>query len=194
MAKTGKKNRYGFINQGNQATKTSYKSKIAKLKDEVFDVGAASDPVKFRKSLKSIENYIQMNYKTCNNIVKAIQQLKRPTLNPKQPTRASYADASGNVDKDKFEMATFAWNEDYKGMNHQKDKYKDNESNSWALVYGQCSPELKNRLEGTSRYDSAKADYNVVKLLTMIRGYCCQFDTLNNEYMLIVKSLKMLRD
>ena len=47
-----------------------------------------------------------MNCKTCNNIVKAIQQLKRPMLDyPKQPTRAKYADASENIDEDKFEMA-----------------------------------------------------------------------------------------
>ncbi len=49
MAKAGKKNRYRFKNQGNQATKTSYKRKIAKLEDEVFDVGAASNPTKFSK-------------------------------------------------------------------------------------------------------------------------------------------------
>ena len=72
MARAGKKNRYQYNNQGNQATKTSYKSKIAKLEDEVFDVGVMRDPAKFSKSVKSIENYIQMNYKTCNNIVKAI--------------------------------------------------------------------------------------------------------------------------
>jgi hypothetical protein len=77
-------------------------------------------------------------------------------------------------------------------MKYQKDKYKDNKLNAWALVYEQCSPELKNRLEGTSGYDSAKADNDVVRLLTMIRGYCCQFDTLNNKYMSIVKSLKNL--
>ena len=84
-------------------------------------------------------------------------------------------------------MAKFAWKEDYKGMKHQKDKqYKDNESNAWALIYDQSSPELKNKLEGTSSYDNAKADKDVVKLPTMIRGYCCQFDTLNDEYMLIL--------
>ncbi len=134
-----------------------------------------------------------MNYKTCNSIVKAIQQLKRPALNyPKQSTRASYANASEKVDEDKFEMAKFAWKKDYKGTKYQKDKYKNNKLNAWALVYGQCSPEFKNKLEGTSGYDSAKADNNMVKLLTMIRGYCCQFNTLNNEYMLIVKLLKNL--
>jgi hypothetical protein len=77
-------------------------------------------------------------------------------------------------------------------MKHQNDKYKDNESHSWALIYGHCSPELKNKLKGTSGCDNAKADNDVVKLLIIIGGYCCQFDTLNDEYMSIVKSLKNL--
>ncbi len=95
-----------------------------------------------------------------------------PTLDyPKQPTRVKYADASGKVDEDEFEMAKFAWKEDYKGIKYQKDKYKDNESNAWALVYGQSSLELKNKFEGTSGYDKAKADNDMVKLLIMIRGY-----------------------
>ena len=115
MAKAGKENRYRFHNWGNQAISTSYKSKIAKLEDEVFGVGVMSAPTKFSKSLKSIENYIQMSYKTCDDIVAAIQQLKHPTLNyTKQPTRAKYTDASGNVDKDEFKMAKFAWKEDNK--------------------------------------------------------------------------------
>jgi hypothetical protein len=115
-AKAGKKNRYRFNNRGNQATKTSYKSKVAKLEDEVFDVGASSNPVKFSKSLKSIENCIQKNYKTCNNIVKAIQQLKRPTtLNyPRQPMRTEHTKKDGTLDKDAFDMAKFAWKEDYR--------------------------------------------------------------------------------
>jgi hypothetical protein len=60
-ARAGKKNRYRFNNLGNGVTKTSYKSKGAKFEDNVFDVGASSDPSNFRKLLKSIENYIQKN-------------------------------------------------------------------------------------------------------------------------------------
>jgi hypothetical protein len=124
--------------------------------------------------------------------VKAIQQLKRPKLDyPRQPTRAKHTKKDGTLDKDAFNMAKFAWKEDYKGMKYQKDKYNDNKSNAWALIYNQCSPELKNKLKGTSGYDKAKAGNNVIKLLTIIRGYCCQFDT-NNKYMSIVKSPKNL--
>jgi hypothetical protein len=104
MAKAGKKNRYRCNNRGNQATKTSYKSKVAKLEDEVFDVGASSCPAKFSKLLKSIENYIQKNYKTCNDIVKAIQQLKSPTLDYlRQPTRAEHTKKDGTLDEDAFD-------------------------------------------------------------------------------------------
>jgi hypothetical protein len=74
----------------------------------------------------------------------------------------------------------------------RKEKYTKNESNAWTLIYDLCSPELKNKLEGTSGYDTSKMDNDVVALLMMIRSYCCQFNTLNDEYMLIVGSIKNL--
>ncbi len=57
--------------------------------------------------------------------------------------------------------------------------------NAWELVYDQCMPELKSKLEGSKGYEATKKNNDVVKLLIMIRGYCCQFDSLNDEYMSI---------
>jgi hypothetical protein len=51
-------------------------------------------------------------------------------------------------------------------------------SNAWALIYDQCTPKLKNKLDGTSGFDKAKGDNDIVKLLMMIRSDCCQFDLL----------------
>ncbi len=51
---------------------------------------------------------------------------------------------------------------------------------------------LKNKLKGTRGYDTSKKDIDVVALLMMIRSYCCQFNTLNDEYMLIVGAIKNL--
>jgi hypothetical protein len=39
-------------------------------------------------------------------------------------------------------MAMFAWKENYMGMKYRIDKYNENESNAWALIYDQCSREL----------------------------------------------------
>ncbi len=98
-------------------------------------------------------------------------------------------DDSGDPDPDTFEMAVFAWKEDYKSMKYRMKRYKGNKSNAWALIYNQCSPELKNKLE---RYDNAKCTNDVAKLLITIRGYCCQFDLLSNEYMAIIAAIKNL--
>ncbi len=65
-------------------------------------------------------------------------------------------------------MAVFAWKEDYKSMKSRMDKYRDNESNTWALIYDQCLPKLKNKLVATDGYTGAKSTNNVAKLLTMI--------------------------
>jgi hypothetical protein len=77
-------------------------------------------------------------------------------------------------------------------MKSKMDRYKDNKSNAWPLIYNQCSAELKNKLKGTQGYDTAKSGKDVAKLLTMIHGYCCQFDLLSNKYMAIVAAIKIL--
>ncbi len=60
------------------------------------------------------------------------------------------------------------------------------------MIYNQCLAELKNKLKGTQGYNTAKSGNDVVKLLTMICGYCCQFDLLRNGYMAIVAAIKNL--
>jgi hypothetical protein len=43
-----------------------------------------------------------------------------------------------------------------------------------------------------ANYDVSKRTNDMVLLLSMIQGYCCQFDTLNDEYMAIVGAIKNL--
>jgi hypothetical protein len=48
------------------------------------------------------------------------------------------------------------------------------------------------KLEGMSGYELCKKENNVIALLTMIRGYCCQLNALNNKYVAIVAAIKNL--
>jgi hypothetical protein len=116
--------------------------------------------------------------------------LSYPTKPKKQDLQC--CDKDGNSDEDMFEMAVFAWKENYKSMKLRMDKYRDNELNTWALIYNQSLPKLKNKLKASDGYSGAKSTNNVAKLLTMIQGYCCQFDILNDEYMAIVTAIKNL--
>jgi len=142
------------------------------------------------------EEHIQKTYKDPDDMVKTIQKMKKmslsfPETRPKK-TDKDCCDNNGDPDPDAFDMAVFVWKEDLKSMKLRMDKYKGNESNAWALIYDQRSPELKNKLKGTEGYNGAKSTNNVAKLLTMIRGYCCRFDLLSDEYMAIVVAIKNL--
>jgi hypothetical protein len=85
---------YWFGNRAGQAgAKSTFKSKVTELEEDAFNVGASSDPVRFSKSLKAITTYIQKTYKMPNNIIKSIQQMKRPPLAfPAKPTKATCVD------------------------------------------------------------------------------------------------------
>ncbi len=157
----------------------NYKSRLEGLEDNTFDVGASSNPAKFSKLLKNIdiETYIQKNYKSPDDIKKTLQQMSQPTLDYlAMPSKRDYKDEDGNEDPVAFKLAVFAWKEDYKAMRVRKDRYRDNKLNAWALIYNQCSPELKNMLEGAEGYEKAKETNNIIQLLKMIHNYCCQFD------------------
>jgi hypothetical protein len=57
--------------------RTTYKSKVVGLEDNAFDVGNTSNPAKFSKLLKNFENYIQNTYRSPNDMVKMLQQMKK---------------------------------------------------------------------------------------------------------------------
>jgi hypothetical protein len=51
---------------------------------------------------------------------------------------------------------------------------------------------MKVKLDGTSGNEQLKKDNDVIALLAMIQGYCCQFDALNDEYVGLVRAIKNL--
>ena len=70
-----KKKFYRWFAKGATLGRSTYKSKVQGLESNTFDVGASSDPAKFSKSLKNIQNYIQNTYKDPGDMVKTIQQM-----------------------------------------------------------------------------------------------------------------------
>ncbi len=56
-----------------------------------------------------------MTYKMPDNIVKAIQKMKRPTFDPPEKLdKSKRVDSAGNYDANKYNMAKFKWKEDWK--------------------------------------------------------------------------------
>jgi hypothetical protein len=89
--------------KGVTTSRSSYKSKVQGLENYTLDVGASSDPAKFSKSQKNIENYIQKTYTDPDDMVKTIQKIKKGSLSYPERPKKTYNDCC-----DAFDMAVFA--------------------------------------------------------------------------------------
>jgi hypothetical protein len=108
LAAAGRKKHYRFGGRNPQPRSSPYTSNVAEIKDNIFDVGATSNLTKFTKSLKNIKTYIQMMYKMPDNIVKAIQKMKRPTFNPPEKLdKSKCVDSAVNYNADEYDIAKF---------------------------------------------------------------------------------------
>ncbi len=108
LAAAGRKKHYRFGGRNPQPRSSPYTSNMTEIKDDIFNVGATSNPAKFTKSQKNIEAYIQMTYKMPDNIVKVIQKMKRPTFDPpEKPDKSMCMDSAGNYNADEYDMAKF---------------------------------------------------------------------------------------
>ena len=68
-----------------------------------------------------------MTYKDPDDMVKTIQKMNKASLSyPKRPkkTDKDCCDSNGDPDPDAFDMAIFAWKEEYKSIKLRMDKYK----------------------------------------------------------------------
>lgn len=46
----------------------------------------------------------------------------------------------------------------------------------YTVVYDQCTPRLKTQLEGTNTFETVKNAWDIIALITLIKGIVCKFD------------------
>ncbi len=104
-----------------------------------------------------------------DDIVKAIQKMKKPTFDPPEKLdKSKCVNSAGNYNADEYGMAQFMWKEDWKLIKTKQQKYQENKANTWALVYYQCSNKMKRKHDGTSGYKQSKKDNDMIALLAMM--------------------------
>jgi hypothetical protein len=67
------------------------------------------------------------------------------------------------------------WKEELREKRTQSLQIEESKKRAYALVMGQCSPDLVSKIRGASTYASVNASQDVIELLRLIRGYCCDF-------------------
>jgi hypothetical protein len=150
-------------------TRKEHTSKVLGLESHTFDVGKAHYAAKFQKSVDAIAIHIKREYKGGPNIANAIRDLVLPSVSlPPYPTGTS-----GNQ-PDPGEI--YLWQQSITETNKRKLLIEENKMRAYALVFGQCLPELISKIKSSDCFASTDIDQDVVQLLLIVRGYCCQFD------------------
>ena len=148
-----------------QPTKKEFVTKVLGLESHTFDIENAKYATKYKKTVDAIANYIQREYKGGANIPKAIKVLSLPTQQvpgyPKAKAGETAVD-SGDV---------YIWQQDIALVKKQIVQLEENKKQAYALVIGQCSPDLDSKLQGSTAFVQAKADQDVVQLLLVIQGH-----------------------
>ena len=70
----------------------------------------------------------------------------------------------------------YIWQQDVVAIKKQIVQLKENKKRAYALVIGQCWPDIDSKLQGSAMFVQAEANQDVVQLLLVIRGYCYRFN------------------
>ena len=121
---------------------------------------------KYKKTVNAIANYIQREYKGGTDIAKAIKELSLPSLQVPGFPKARTGETVVNP------RNIYLW-QHTATVKKPIAQLKENKMPVYALVIGQCLPDLDSKQQGSAAFVQAEADQEVVQLLLVIRGYCC---------------------
>ena len=149
--------------------KKEFVSKVVGLESHTFDVGEAKYAAKYQKLVDAIANHIQKDYKGGPEMAQAIRDLELPVIDvPAYPVPTAGAALDPG--------AEYLWRHDVTEAKKRITQLAENLKRAYALIIGQCSEDLLGKIKGSSDYPAADTDQDAVKLLLIIRGYCCKFD------------------
>ena len=141
---------------------TRFRGKCEALGKNVYDSGLpSSNQDLFTVVTKAIGEYIAANYEDAEEFRLAFEHLRFPELvEPVKPTNAS----------DVFEVEL--WKEDRKEYRRKQEKRIKNSGKAFALILGQCSRAIRDRVEAATEWPAINNQSDVLELLKLIRNHC----------------------
>ena len=139
-----KKGRY-FNSKKNKKEKKArkWRSKEEGLEDYTFDCGGADHAAQFTNSLKEVCNYVERTYDGGYDLAESITQRELKEFEePEDPD-----DPTNKVEVAKWSIKHTEYTKKVKQLN-------ENAKKAYALIWHQCSPNLRSTLEGSDGYQA----------------------------------------
>ena len=133
---------------------------VAELGENIYILNSSGQADKYVKTTEAILNYIQKTYKNGDDIKKALKQEEEFDFGAVEPTTTATKIDVSTPTGFKYKLAMEAF---FK----RQTQYITNKSNAHALIYGQCTLAVKNKLQARKDWD--EIENNPFKLLKALR-------------------------
>jgi hypothetical protein len=153
------KNRSG----GNRRAESKFEGKCSEIKTSVYDVVSGKDT--FAKMTREIAEYVGREFDDAGEFRTGMVEMRLAALiEPAAPV-------------DETPISFELWKMARRTFEKQTEARRRNSSRVYALVIGQCSQALQNRMEANERWSQIKEDSDVMGLLELVQTCMIQRQT-----------------
>jgi hypothetical protein len=139
--------------RGNNNNKNSLQGNIAELGNNVYQYKTQDQGDSFTRTTEAIADYVGREYsKEMRSLVKNQKENE-----PREPVMPDKEEA-----KSPFVMKKYRT--ELKQYYFKKEKYEEHKAKIFVIVKGQCTLNMKNKVEGLQGYDLIEANDDVIKL------------------------------
>ena len=144
--------------RGNKNDKSSLQGNIAELGNNVYQYGTRDQGDRFTRTTEAIADYVGREYsKEMRLLVKNQKENE-----PKEPVMPDKEEAKSPFVMKKYET-------ELKQYYFKKERYEEHKAKIFVIVKGQCTLNMKNKVESLKGYDSIEASDDVIKLLNGLK-------------------------
>jgi hypothetical protein len=174
------------------ASGTKFVSRNKGIEHDIFDNTGSNNAAQFNKSLVQIADYLLEKLDHGRDVSEAIRNMTDANIVIPPPPQGlpDPIDSTKTLPVD--ELQIYVWKDAFTQASKRKDYYDDGLDKAYVIIYNQCSPSLKNKLESSDSFPPIRQNQNPVELLRLIQGLCCSYDSKTQSVMATVASHKRL--
>ncbi len=161
-----------------------HKSAISEIPNDTFNTGHNKFAVQFTESQKNVANYLQRSLAAEGYLVaETVRTGKKQTIG-----LPAAVDENTPV-KDDLNIIR---NEEIKTVAKRRQKLGESLKKGFAMVYEQCSREVKEKLENTENWEAIQREQCLHSLIQKIERICVGFDDHKQDVFNLVQALKAM--
>ncbi|MCE2996669.1 MAG: hypothetical protein LW863_13800, partial [Flammeovirgaceae bacterium] len=129
------------------------------MKGNIYDISSPDPTESFHKTTLEIAEYVAVHFDGAGEYRRGLVDMKLPEVSkPKDPSDDANA------------FAIEKWKIEYQEYERQRVMRGKNQDKVFALIVGQCTPSMMDRLRGESSWQAVDAATDVIGLLKLIQS------------------------